>query len=97
MSGNGGAGAKTQRWRGLAALVKDAVVHGASAVERVHLATAQRPFRVLEAIPGVEVPTRIVHVVHDATSATVYASIRTVARVAGAVADQVIALADRER
>lgn len=89
------AGTTAQRWRGLAALVKDAVVHGASAVERVHMATAKRPFDVLEAIPVVELPTRAVHVVHDLATTSTYAAIRLVARAAGAAVDLAIVAADR--
>ena len=41
------------RWKGLRALLTDAVEQGTSAVERVHRATAARPFDVLDHIPGV--------------------------------------------
>lgn len=85
--------AKAQRWRGLVALVRDAVEHGASAVERVHMATARRPFDVLEAIPGVDGPTRLVRVVHDVGVSSVYGTIRLVTRAAGAVVDAGIAIA----
>ena len=72
-----------RRWIGLTALVTDAVTHGARAVERVHLATASRTFGVLEHVPVVSAPSRIVHVVHDAATSAVYATVRGVARVAG--------------
>jgi hypothetical protein len=83
-----------QRWRGLKALVQDAVEHGSRAVERVHLATARRPFAILEAIPVVATPTRIVHVIHDATTSTVYGSIRLVNRAVGATLDVALDAAD---
>ena len=71
---------RTERIRGVAALVKDAVLHGSSAVERVQLATAARPFAVLEAIPVVALPAALVHVVHDASVKTVHGCIRLVTR-----------------
>ena len=73
-----------KRLRGLRALVQDVVEHGSSAIERVHLATARRPFAVLESIPGVAPPARLVHAVHDVSVAGVYATIRLVNRAVGA-------------
>jgi hypothetical protein len=75
------------RARGLVSLLRDAVVHGASAIERVHMATARRPFAVLEAIPIVAGPTVVVRVVHDVTVAGVYGAIRMTAHVVCAVAE----------
>lgn len=71
------------RWIGLSALVTDAVTHGSRAVERVHLATADRTFAILELVPVVSAPTRLVHLVHDATTSAVHATVRGVARLAG--------------
>lgn len=71
-----------ERWRGLAALVQDAVDHGSRAVERVQKATAQRPFAVLEKIPSIATVARGVHAVHDASVTTVHGAIRAVNRVA---------------
>jgi hypothetical protein len=71
-----------ERWRGLAALVEDAVEHGSRAVERVQKATAQRPFAVLEKIPSIATVARGVHAVHDASVTTVHGAIRAVNRVA---------------
>jgi hypothetical protein len=71
-----------QKLRGAATLLSDAVEHGASAIERVHLATAARPFAVLEAIPPTAVVARGVHVAHDAIASSVYETIRAVTRVA---------------
>ena len=76
-----------KRWRGLGALVGDAVEHGASAIERVHLATAERPFRIIEQIPGIGEPTKGVHVVHDAFVSGVYAQVRWVNRLVGKALD----------
>ncbi len=71
-----------KRLRGLASLVADAVEHGTSAVERVHLATAARPFAILERIPPTALVARGVHVTHDAIASGVYGSIRAVSRLA---------------
>jgi hypothetical protein len=72
-----------RRLQGLRALLVDAVAHGASAIEKVHLATAARPFTVLERIAPVAAPAALVRVVHDATTSAVYATIRGVTRAAG--------------
>jgi hypothetical protein len=72
-----------EQLRGLRALIEKAVDQGTAAVERVHRATAARPFAVLDAIPPVALPARGVRVVHDAILDTVYGSIRQVNRVVG--------------
>src|SRR4029077_16908458 len=71
-----------RRLRGAAELLSDAVEHGASAIERVHLATAARPFAILENIPPTALVARGVHVAHDAIAQGVYGSIRAVTRLA---------------
>jgi hypothetical protein len=76
-----------KRWRGLKDLVRDAVEHGASAIERVHLATAQRPFTVLAQIPAISEPVRVIQQIHDAAVSTTYATVRGVTRAVGAAAD----------
>jgi hypothetical protein len=75
------------RWRGLKALVADAVEHGSRAVERVHMATARRPFVIIEHVPGVAVPTHIVHAVHDVIVTQTYDTIRRVNRAVSIVLD----------
>jgi hypothetical protein len=88
---------KVDQLRGLRALLETAVEQGTSAVERVHRATAARPFAVLDAIPPVALPARGVRVVHDAILDTVYGSIRQVNRMVGgtlALAIDVIEKAD---
>ncbi len=72
---------KPTRWQGLAALVGDAVEHGAGAIERVHVATARRPFRILAQIPVVAGPAAVVQAVHDASVAITYDVVRGVTRV----------------
>ncbi|HKU40348.1 MAG TPA: hypothetical protein VJR89_19440 [Polyangiales bacterium] len=65
-----------QRWKGLVSLVGDAVEHGSQAVERIHMATARRPFQIIEQIPGIAAPTKLVHHVHDAIVTNTYQQIR---------------------
>jgi hypothetical protein len=84
------------RWRGLVALVRDAVEHGSRAVEKVQLETAGRPFGLLEQIPAVAEPTRVVHVIHDATVSGVHGVIRAVSRAVGATADVVLRVAEEK-
>ena len=76
-----------KRWRGLRALIGDAVEQGASAIERVHLQTARRPFAVLEQIPGIAEPAQNIHQIHDSVVSSVYATIREVNRLVGEIAD----------
>lgn len=73
-----------KRLRGLKDLLVDAVDHGAGAIEKVHLGTAKRTFDVLEAIPGLDEPSKLVHVVHDASVHGVYTTVRLVTRGVGA-------------
>jgi hypothetical protein len=72
-----------KRWRGLRALITDAVEHGASAIERVHLSTARRPFDVIQQIPSVAEPAQNIHEVHDTIVSGVYTTIRLVNRAVG--------------
>ena len=72
-----------KRWRGLKDLVRDAVEQGASAVERVHLATAERPFALLAQIPALCDPVRSIQQIHDTLVSTTYATVRTVTRAVG--------------
>lgn len=83
-----------KRWRGLRALVTDAVEQGASAIERVHLQTARRPFVVLEHIPGVSGPAHILHQAHDTIVSGVYDAIRVTNRIVGQTLDAALEIAD---
>jgi len=85
-----------RRWRGLVALVRDAVEHGSRAVEKVQLETAGRPFGILEQIPAVAEPTRVVHVIHDATVSGVHGIVRAVTRAVGTTVDVVLRVAEEK-
>jgi hypothetical protein len=69
---------KLGRWRGLSALIGDVIEHGATAVERIHMATARRPFQIIELIPPIAAPTKLVHGIHDAIVTNTYNQIRWV-------------------
>jgi hypothetical protein len=83
-----------ERIRGLRALLEAAVDEGTSAVERVHRATAARPFDVLDHVPGVAPVARGVRVVHDTTVTTVYEAIRQINHLVGVTLDAAIDLAE---
>lgn len=86
-----------QKLRGLKNLVRDAVEHGATAIEQVHLATARRPFAVLEQIPGIAEPARGVQQVHDAVVATSYGAVRAVNRAVSQAADLALDALERQQ
>jgi hypothetical protein len=67
---------KRERWRGLSAILGDVVEHGTTAVERIHMATARRPFQIIEQIPPIAAPTKIVHEIHDSIVTNTYSNIR---------------------
>ena len=72
-----------ERLRGLRRLVEEAVEHGSKAVEDVHKATAARTFTVLEAIPPIAKPAKVVHTVHDLWLSGIYGAIRVGNKVMG--------------
>jgi len=84
-----------RKWRGLKALVQDAVEHGSRAVEQVHIETARRPFAILERIPAVAGPSRAVRSVHDAAVATTYGAVRVVNRLVASTLDVALDAVDR--
>ena len=47
-----------KRWRGLKTLLTDAVEQGATAIERVHKKSSERPFEILKAVAPLEEPVR---------------------------------------
>lgn len=78
------------RWRGIKAMVQDAVEHGSRAVETLQKQTAARPFAVLEAIPTLAAPASLVKAVHDYAVTTTYEGIRFVNQLVGGVVDGVL-------
>lgn len=72
-----------KQWKGVAMLATDAVTHGSRAIEKVHLATADRTFTVLELIPPIAPVAAVVHVAHDAITSLSHASVRGAAHLVG--------------
>lgn len=70
----------SRRLWGLKSLAHDGVERAAILVEKHHRAAADKPFRVLEAISPIAVPTRIVRIFHDAVVTLTYGSIQTLNR-----------------
>jgi hypothetical protein len=87
--------ADMDRWRGLKALVVDAVEHGSRAVERIQMETAKTPFDLLEQIPPLAVPVKGIREIHDTAVAGVHGMIRLVNRVTGQTLDLVLDAASR--
>jgi hypothetical protein len=80
-----------KHWRGLSALVHDAVEKGSLAVEEIQKHTARRTFSILESIPPIAPVARGIHVVHDASVSSVHVAIRAVNRAVGVVVASVLA------
>ena len=86
---------KLSRLRGLADLVIDGVEHGSRAVGKVHLATAERWFGLVAAVPPLDQPTNAVRTIHDVSVKGVHGSVRLVTRGVGAVLGAAITLAEQ--
>ncbi|UQA57794.1 hypothetical protein [Polyangium aurulentum] len=79
-----------ERWRGLKALVQDAVDHGSRAVERLQKETARKPFELLARIPPLHTPVMGIREIHDMAVSQAHAMIRLVNRVVGDTLDVVM-------
>ena len=67
-----------RRLRGLTRLLHDSVRQGADFVEKHHRHAAEKPFRVLESIPPIAAPTKVVHGIHDGVLSLSYGGIRAI-------------------
>ena len=85
----------SQRWRGLATLVVDAVTHGSTAIERIQKQTVGRPLSLLEKLPTVGPIAHLVHVVHDASVSGVHGAVRLVAHATREVVDLAFDVVDQ--
>jgi predicted nucleotidyltransferase len=81
------------RVRGLVTLLRDGVVHGSRAIEDVTRRTTDRTYGILEAIPVVAAPAKVVHVIHDLATTTTFTAVRTVTELSAAVVDAGLAAA----
>ena len=79
-----------KRLRGFKRLIHDGVERGADFVEKHHRHVAEKSFRVLESIPPIATPTRVVHGVHNGVLWIAYGSIRTINRVTEMADDWVV-------
>ena len=84
------------RWRGLVVLVKEAVENGSRAVEKIQKETAARPFGLLEQIPPIAGPVKLVHGVYDLSVTTTHTAIRSVNKVVGDALDVALEAVERE-
>lgn len=82
------------RIRGLFALAVDATVHGSRAIEKIQIEKARLPFEVLEAVPMIAGPVKVIHTAHDFGVAATHASIRAVASGVGEAARFVLDAVD---
>jgi hypothetical protein len=85
------------RRQGLVDLLRDGFVAGTGALERVQKETAAVPFAVLEAVPVLRAPARMVHQVHDATVTLTYAAVRVVGQAVGLGLDRALAAVGEPR
>jgi pimeloyl-ACP methyl ester carboxylesterase len=76
--------ARLERLDAYRALLQDAVEHGSTAVEQVQAELSRRPYDLLEQIPPLEAPTRLVRSAHSVAVRGVYGMIRAVNAVTGA-------------
>ena len=79
-----------KRIKGFKRLIHDGVERGAVFVEKHHRHAAEKPFRVLESIPPIAVPTRIVHRIHNGVLWLTYGSIRSINQVTEMADDWVV-------
>lgn len=72
-------------------LVEDAVEHGATTVEEVHMKISAIPFDQFEKIPGVGDVVGNARSLHDESVGTVYETIRKINARIGELADEALA------
>jgi hypothetical protein len=73
--------------RGACRLIEDAVHHGSIIVEQTQKGTAKRTFDILERVPVIAGPSRLVHVIFDASVGLSHRSVRLVNRAVHRVVD----------
>lgn len=86
-----------ERWprlRGLRALVEEVVDQGTAAVGRAHLGTTGRTFTILEHVPPIAAPVRVVRIVYEGATGATYDAVRAVNYGVGRVLEASIDVAD---
>ena len=87
---------KSNRWRGLTAMLKDAVENASVAIEKVQKESARRPFAVLEQIGPIAAPAKVVHEIFDVSVSVTHSAIRLATRVVGKTVDVVLETVERD-
>ena len=87
----------TERWKGLAELVRDAVHHGTLGVEEVHQRVAATPLELIALVPPLAAPARWLAGCQRELIATTYTTIRAANAAAGALVGVGLDLAARAR
>jgi triacylglycerol lipase len=72
-----------ERWAAYSSLLEDAVDRGATAIQRIQEDFTARPYDVLERLPPIEAPSRLVRSLHYAGLRTTYDVIRSINRASG--------------
>ena len=80
----------TDELQGLKDLVQEAIDKGATSVEEVHRSIAALPFTVLERIKPLAEPARTMKDLQQQSIGFVYETIRTLNRVAGEIAEELL-------
>ena len=80
----------TDELQGLKDLVQEAIDKGATSVEEVHRSIAALPFEVLERIEPLAASAKTVKDLQQQSIGFVYETIRTVNRMAGEIAEQLL-------
>lgn len=84
-----------QQIRGVKDLIQDAVDAGVDATEQVHQSIARKPFALLAKITPIAGPVLVIEQVQHGITTGIYQAIRTVNKLSGALATQVIDRLDR--
>ena len=85
-----------KRATGLVELIRDVVVQGTSAIERVHRTNATLTFDVLAHVPPLKETSNVVRTVHDLVAFTPYATIRAITKGVASVARIAVAMAPHD-
>lgn len=81
----------TTQVKGVIELAQDAVDAVTAAVAETHLALAHQPYAVLSRIPVVAAPAVAIEAIQQTATVAVYTSIRSINKIAGAAARQIVA------
>lgn len=83
-----------QDTRGWVKRIGASVQRGSSALENQHLVKLRPIFALLERLPGLGGPARLVHALHDAAFRTTYSAVRVVTGAITTAADMVLSRRD---